>query len=201
MTLLVAGVVVAVSTASARRGVSAGERQLFRAVNTLPDAAYPVVWLPMQYGTYGTAPVVAAVALARGDRRLALTLLTGGTVAWIAAKAVKPLASRGRPHDTLPDVRLLGKITGDRGFPSGHAAVSAALTVAAWPCISSRRRRQLLVLASFVPSARVYVGAHLPLDVIGGSALGVAVGCVADLVLRPSRSVRDGPGGGQGPPS
>ena len=178
---------MAVATASARRGVSGRERELFRIVNSLPDAAFPAVWLPMQYGTYGTVPAVAAVALARGDRRLALALITGGTAAWVAAKAVKPLASRGRPLATLPDVRLRGTITGDRGFPSGHAAVSAALTVAAWPSVSGRRRRQLLALAAFVPLARVYVGAHLPLDVIGGSALGVAVGCAVDLMVFPGR--------------
>ncbi|MET0800602.1 MAG: phosphatase PAP2 family protein [Actinomycetota bacterium] len=186
---------MAVATASARRGVSRRERELFRIVNSLPDAAFPAVWLPMQYGTYGTVPAVAAVALARGDRRLALTLLTGGTAAWVAAKAVKPLASRGRPLATLPDVRLRGTITGDRGFPSGHATVSAALTVAAWPSVSGRRRRQLLALAAFVPLVRVYVGAHLPLDVIGGSALGVAVGCAVDLAVRPSRSGGAGQGG------
>ncbi|MGH2539054.1 MAG: phosphatase PAP2 family protein [Actinomycetota bacterium] len=160
-------------------------------MNSSPDAAYPVVWLPMQYGTYGTVPGAAVVAFARGDRRLALALFAGGTAAWVAAKAVKPLASRGRPLATLPDVHLRGTITGDRGFPSGHAAVSAALTVAAWPSVSGRRRRQLLALASFVPLARVYVGAHLPLDVVGGSALGVAVACAADLVLRRGGSPRE----------
>jgi membrane-associated phospholipid phosphatase len=35
----------------------------------------------------------------------------------------------------------------------------------------------------------MYVGAHLPLDIIGGAALGAIAGSVVNLVVRP-RSVR-----------
>ena len=38
-------------------------------------------------------------------------------------------------------------------------------------------------LAAFVSFARVHVGAHLPLDVVGGACLGVALGSAANLVL------------------
>ena len=42
--------------------------------------------------------------------------------------------------------------------------------------------------AGFVCLARMYVGAHLPLDVVGGAALGVAVGAIARLGFgRPRR--------------
>jgi undecaprenyl-diphosphatase len=95
---------------------------------------------------------------------------------------------RGRPANVLDDVSVRGKEKGDRGFPSGHAAVSTALTVVAWPYASSRSRAALLSLAGFVPFARIYVAAHLPLDVVGGSALGLAIGSAVNLALpeRPS---------------
>ena len=38
-------------------------------------------------------------------------------------------------------------------------------------------------LATFVSFARVYVGAHLPLDVAGGACLGVAIGSAVNLAL------------------
>jgi undecaprenyl-diphosphatase len=39
------------------------------------------------------------------------------------------------------------------------------------------------MLSGFVPFARMYVGAHLPLDVIGGSALGISVASLVNLVF------------------
>jgi membrane-associated phospholipid phosphatase len=42
-----------------------------------------------------------------------------------------------------------------------------------------------LALGAIVLFGRMYVGAHLPLDVIGGAALGAIVGSVVNLVVRP----------------
>jgi undecaprenyl-diphosphatase len=135
----------------------------------------------MQYGTFGAVPTLAAIALVRRRPILALAIGAGGTGAWVLAKAVKPRVERGRPASLLADVSLRGAEQADLGFPSGHAAVSAALTVVAWPHLSGTWRSALVALSVFVPFARMYVGAHLPLDVIGGSGLGLAIGSVVTL--------------------
>jgi membrane-associated phospholipid phosphatase len=180
---LVVGVAALAGTAAlARRRGSGIEVALFRAVNGLPDGASPAVWVPMQYGSLGTVPALAAVALARGRPRLATAIGVGGTSAWILAKAVKRIVDRGRPTSVVAGVLERGREEGDQGFPSGHAAVSAALTVVAWPDATLGWRLAAASLAGFVPLARLYVGAHLPLDVVGGSALGLAIGCAVRLV-------------------
>jgi membrane-associated phospholipid phosphatase len=179
-----AGVAVAVATGmAARRGVSAREARVFQAVNTLPDQANRAIWVPMQYGTFGTVPALATLALLRRHPRMAVALATAGTAAWFLAKAVKPLVGRSRPAGIVSEAIVRGTEEGDEGFPSGHAAVSAALTVVAWPYLPGRWKPLPAALAAAVPVARVYVGAHLPLDVIGGSALGVAVGFAVNVAL------------------
>jgi undecaprenyl-diphosphatase len=140
----------------------------------------------MQYGTFGTVPAASVIALARRRPRLALAIAFGGTAAWVLAKALKPVVDRGRPARVLEAVSIRGAEEGDRGFPSGHAAVSTALTVVAWPYLSDGGRLSIAALSGFVPFARMYVGAHLPLDVIGGAALGAVVGSVVNMIVPPA---------------
>jgi glycosyltransferase 2 family protein len=180
---VIGGVVLVGSAAVARRGVPEVEVRVFRAANELADSAFPLIWAPMQYGTFATVPVLAALALARHRPRLAVTIGVVGSAAWLLAKAVKPMVGRARPVGVVKDVELRGTEEGDLGFPSGHAAVSAAITTAAWPHLSDGGRLAAVALCTCVVFGRLYVGAHLPLDVIGGAALGLALGYSGDLVL------------------
>ena len=183
---LAVGIGTLLGTASlARRPITHAEVQTFRTANGLPGGGYPAIWIPMQYGTFGTVPAVAVLALARHRPRLALAIVVGGTAAWVSAKALKPIADRGRPASIIEGVTLRGMEEGDRGFPSGHAAVSASLTVIARPYVADGWGVSLAALSGFVPFARLYVGAHLPLDVVGGSALGLAIGSAVNLLIPP----------------
>jgi glycosyltransferase 2 family protein len=108
------------------------------------------------------------------------------------ARLVKLLVDRGRPLEVLPHVEVIvrGPIQQGLGFPSGHAAVAAALAGVALPYLAWRWRLWLLALPVLVALARIYVGAHLPLDVIGGLTLGAAVASAIHLALgRPAHGV------------
>jgi undecaprenyl-diphosphatase len=61
--------------------------------------------------------------------------------------------------------------------------VVTALLVVAWPALGRRGRIAAAALVGAVCLARVHVGAHLPLDVVGGAALGLAVAGGVRLVL------------------
>ena len=67
------------------------EERIFRSVNGASDRLRVPVRAIMQAGTFATVPAVSAVALLTGRRRLAASLLASGTVAWLGAKAAKPL--------------------------------------------------------------------------------------------------------------
>lgn len=177
-------VVLVVSGALARGAHVPGlEATAFRALNGLPDALYPVVWPLMQYGTFITIPIVAAIGAVLRRSRFAIITLGVGVSVYYFAKAVKLVVDRGRPAAELADVehlRGIGRF--GYGFPSGHAAVSAALATFAIAYLPSPWRRISVALALVVSFARVYVGAHLPLDVVGGAALGVAAAALANVV-------------------
>jgi membrane-associated phospholipid phosphatase len=172
----------ALSAALADDRVCPAEEALFRAANELP-LPYRAVWVPMQYGTFGTVFALAGLAAWRRQQRLAIGLLLGGTSSYVLAKAAKKRTGRGRPAAELEHVTVRGKEAGDLGFPSGHASVSAALTTAAAPFVPPRVRLLAAGLAGFVSFARVHIGAHLPLDGVGGACMGVALSAAVNLAL------------------
>lgn len=158
------------------------ELQAFHALNDLPDAIHRPVWVVMQLGALGAAPATAAAALALGDRRLARRLVVRGAAVWLAAKAAKRLVGRGRPAAVVVGTRLRGRSEAGDGYPSGHAGVATALAASAMSAAAPGARPLLAGLAAAVGAARVYVGAHLPLDVAGGAGLGLVVDGALGLV-------------------
>jgi undecaprenyl-diphosphatase len=162
-----------------RAGVTRTELRWFELVNGLSRAAYAPVWGLMQLGSLGGPIVTGAVIRAAGHRRLGFRVMAVGAVTWVAAKAVKPGVQRGRPAVTVPATRILGREQSGLGYPSGHAAVAAAAAVVLAPHLPRRWRLPMWLVALAVGPMRAYVGAHLPLDVLGGVALGVAIGTAA----------------------
>jgi membrane-associated phospholipid phosphatase len=140
----------------------------------------------VQVGTLGAAPAAAGIAWLAGDRRLAGRLLTGGTATWALSKLVKQMVHRTRPAALLPGARCRGRQAAGLGYLSGHAGVATALAAAAFPHLGTGGRAAVLGTVPAVGLTRVYVGAHLPLDIIGGAALGLAVDAILALTTDPS---------------
>lgn len=174
---LLLGVAGVLGTAAAVRRDRVGPREaaVFRAVNGLPDRLEAPLWLVMQAGSLGAVPAAAAVAHAAGRRSLAGQLLLAGCTAWVGAKAVKGAVRRPRPVVLLPGTRCRGREALGLGYLSGHAGVVVALVARALPHLDGCCRAAVLPVVPLVGLARMYVGAHLPLDVLGGAALGLAV--------------------------
>lgn len=184
--LLGAGLLVLASLPVHPHQVTGAEIAVFRAINDVP-MPLAVVWPFMQLGNLFAAPVAALVAAALRRWRLAAELLLAGAGVWLLAKEVKRVVERGRPAALLTDVHLRGAPAGGLGFVSGHAAVVTALLVVTWPWLNRTGRVICLALAVAVCLARVQVGAHFPLDVVGGAALGMVVaGGVRLLLGRPA---------------
>ncbi len=172
----VAAGAVALGAHEAGRGqVRGAEARWFAGLNGISERWLAPAWLVMQAGSLGGSQVIGGVVVAAGDRRLGRRLAGIGALAWTASKVVKPFARRGRPSSVVHVARVLGREQAGLGYPSGHAAVAAGMAAVALPHVAPRGRVALFTLTSVVAASRVYVGAHLPLDVAGGAALGVAV--------------------------
>ena len=183
-------VVVGTGATAVCAGFAAGplpawEREVFRALNNLSQRFELVAW-PLQQLGMALAIPVGAILLARLSKswRTPVALLAISTAfGWGAANLVREAVQRGRPPSFLDGVQL-GYDVPDAGpaFPSGHAIVVWALIVVLAPYLRSPTVVALGVLALGVMACRVYVGAHMPLDALGGAAYGVAVGGLSNLL-------------------
>jgi glycosyltransferase 2 family protein len=164
------------------RHVGVLETDLFRLANDLPNALYPAFWTVMQAGNVVAVGVAAVVMAATRRFWLAFNLAVTGIGVWLLAKWIKDEVGRGRPADLLPDVTIRDP-DGGLGFVSGHAAVAVAIATLIAPYLGRRARWVAFAVAGLVCVSRIYMGVHLPLDVVGGAALGWAAGSLVHLLL------------------
>lgn len=160
-----------------RHDISSAEERVFRAVNEASDVLAPFVWPVMQLGSLPAVYVAATGRARRAGRDEAVAVAVVGTMVWGGVKLIKPFVGRGRPSDHLARVHVRGHAQTGLGYPSGHAAVSLTLALAA--TATTAERRLALLGAAVTGVSRMYVGAHLPLDIVGGAAVGWLVGTTA----------------------
>jgi membrane-associated phospholipid phosphatase len=195
---LAAFAVCAVVAADGRVGPV--ERATFQAVNGLPEWLYRPMLVFQYLGVLAMPLVVAAGALAFRRWRLAGALVLVVPLKLALERVVKLLVQRERPGTTVPDAILRGVHPAGLSFVSGHAIITFAIAGLLALVLPRRWGVVAFVLATLNAVARVYLGAHNPLDVGGGAAVGLAIAAALDLVLDVARD-RGGSRRGQPAPT
>jgi undecaprenyl-diphosphatase len=157
------------------RGNPVADR-LFYSLTELAD--FSLLWHLVGFGRALPARGAKGDQLAREAVELSVVL---GIESLLVNQGIKSLFRRQRPvHQGERPHTLRTPLTSS--FPSGHA--SAAFCAAA---VLSRDRRLVVPaygLAALVATSRVYVRIHHASDVVGGAAVGIALGGVARRALR-----------------
>jgi membrane-associated phospholipid phosphatase len=167
--------------------VGSVERAVFDAVNGLPGWLYGPMLLFQYLGVVAMPLVVAVGALAWRRWRLAGALVLVVPLKLALERVAKLLVERERPGTTVPDAILRGVPSAGLSFTSGHAIITFAIAGLLALVLPRRWGILAFVLATCNAVARVYLGAHNPLDVVGGAAIGLAIAAGLDLVLDVAR--------------
>ena len=101
------------------------------------------------------------------------------------------MTAQGKRISTARPIALAGydvvarAMQGGPGFPSGHVAVVTAIGLTVWPLVSWPWRVFILLLIGAEAWARVFLGVHAPLDIVGGIAVAMTV--VGVIHLTPAK--------------
>ena len=165
----------------------------FGAVNRLTRAT---AWLHAPARLYAEYGVVIFAGLLLLSWLLArrsgdLTRVTAALWAPLAAlialgvnQLIGAAVAEPRPYAVMPHILVLVPRTSDFSFPSDHAVMAGAVAVGV--LLASRRLGVVAAgLALLMAFTRVYVGAHFPLDVAAGLAVGGLVALVSYLAILP----------------
>jgi undecaprenyl-diphosphatase len=175
--------------------VPAWEQSIFHAINDLPDWLEKPMWV-FQLAGLLFVPIIIAVGAAWFKQwRLAAALVLFVPAKLIVEKlVVKQLVERERPGTTIcsPDGEFDPTCANFRGdvpleglsFVSGHAIIAWGVATLLWAALPMRWRWIPVVIATLNAVARVYLGAHNPLDVVGGGAVGIALGALLVMAFR-----------------
>jgi membrane-associated phospholipid phosphatase len=187
---------VTLAIAAALPALQPLDNQLFLAVNGLGDGPE---WLYQALDPHTrnyialvlTALAAAAVVLRRPRYVIGtgIAVLLAAYLAGAALEVLKLFVERARPEEVLGTQVLLSH---DRhwshlaSFPSGHLIVTTAMAAAAASAVPLLRR-PLAAYVALVAFTRVLFGAHFPLDVIVGAALGYELGLFSASLLANAR--------------
>jgi undecaprenyl-diphosphatase len=125
----------------------------------------------------GVVVIAAALLLWRHRARAATFVVVVSLGGGLLNRVAKALIARERPTPFHRVITVHGS-----GFPSGHAmgatAVFGAVLFVMWPRLGRTGRplaaAATTVIIAAVAASRVFLGAHWPLDVVGGVLLGAA---------------------------
>ncbi|MDY7100739.1 MAG: phosphatase PAP2 family protein [Actinomycetota bacterium] len=156
------------------------ELDLLRWFVDLPDAVRSVGEAVMYIAEIPAVLAVVVAMFVAGMRRQAIVVLACCAVARIGYEVMKNLVSRPRPSVAAVGHPL---VHGEDSFafPSGHVTIATTLALVTVAFLLPRVAPLVgLGVAALTGLGRLTLGAHWPLDVVGGFLLGV---CIAGVGL------------------
>lgn len=177
----------AIMTYIASQGKALGwEASLFHVMNAWPDGLRTAMLVITFFGSTLWAPVIVGCLLLMKMYRLAWRLAATIIGSYGIVFIVKHVIERERPLGLLSDVNARIAETG-MGFPSGHATLVTVVMLTLLPYIARRWQWLIVVPIALICVSRLYLGVHVPLDVLGGVALGTAAVTFVRILPKPLR--------------
>jgi undecaprenyl-diphosphatase len=184
--------VVATYSIALQPGAADAQAAVIRWINDPPEPFGTVLSLtnsllrPVPLAVVALALACWIIVTNRGGNRWEVlrAMVLGYALSEAITQILKRLADQPRPTASIPglDVHGYPKDPYGNGFPSAHTSVAVGLVTALWPWLTWPQRAVGVAIALLVALNRLYIGAHWPIDVLGGAAIGLLSGSLCWLV-------------------
>ncbi len=169
------GIPVVALTAMLLIGITGSNQSLFLVLNELLYFRPEAIWLNITL--YGDAAMVMVLLLPLVNRRPDI-IVKGFIAALVGAVillGIKQLLMIPRPPAVLESgsFHQIGNLFTQASFPSGHSgAVFTLASVIIFMVDDTKIRSLVLAYAILIALSRIAIGAHWPMDILGGAFFG-----------------------------
>ncbi len=185
-------VVVATCWMALQPGAADAQSSVVRWINDPPEPFGTVLSLtnsllrPVPLALVALALACWVMVTTRGNYRWEVlrAMVLGYAISEAITQILKRVADQPRPTASIPglDVHGYPKDPYGNAYPSAHTSVAVGLVTALWPWLTWPQRAVGVATALLVALNRLYIGAHWPIDVLAGAAIGLLSGSLCWLV-------------------
>jgi len=158
------------------------ERKLEDTFASLPSSLHGIAEALVALGTLWALGIIVVAALLARRWRLTRDLFLAGALAWLVGHVIALLLGTQSLGDVF-DAIVHADSTAGNPFPLVRIAVVTAVVAAASPYLGRPARWLSYLVVVLMAPAAMYLEIASPTDVVGGIALGIAVGAFVHLLF------------------
>jgi len=163
--------------------VSMAEQQAFEYINGLSEGVAPIMRFFDAISSIVMVVILSLSLLITRRWRLSIEVFMAGFFALLTSTILTLFVERGPSREIIEAANLMVIDVYGFGFPSVNTTIAFAIATTLTAFVAQRTTIVLWTAATLVALSQLYVGSNLPLDVIGGIALGLLIGSIIRFVF------------------